>query len=41
MLNNTKSYNNFIFKESKKCDRSDQFFLAIPQYSLVLSYGGS
>ena len=38
MLNNTKNYNNFIFKESKKCDRSNQLFLAIPQYSLVFSY---
>lgn len=41
MLNNQIIYNNFIFKESRKCDRSDQLFLAISQYSLVLSYGGS
>ena len=30
-----------MFKESKKYDRSDQIFLAIPQYSLVISYWGS
>jgi len=41
MLNNMIIYNNFIFKETKKFDRSDQIFLAIPQYSLVISYWGS
>jgi hypothetical protein len=37
ILNSIKTYNNYIFKESKKSDRSDQKFLAILQYSLVFS----
>jgi hypothetical protein len=38
MQNNKIIYNNYTFKETKKYDRSDQNFLAIPQYSLVISY---
>ena len=37
MLNYSIIYDNFIFKETKKYDRSDQIFLAMPQYSLVIS----
>jgi len=37
MFNFLKYYNNHVFKESKKSDRSDQKFLAILQYSLVFS----
>jgi len=38
MLNVMVLYNNFIFKQSSKFDRSDQNLLAIPQYSTVVSY---